>query len=80
MHETAVGNSYELYELFVSGDGGATWTSVGQTAEGTRGEATFVEHAFDARPVSHVRIVTEGCKNLTFPSFSRLCEVEAFAE
>lgn len=80
VHETAVGDSYELYELFVSGDGGATWTSVGETAEGTRGEATFVEHRFDPRPVSHVRVVTHGCKNLTFPSFSRLCEVEAFPE
>ena len=80
VHERAVGSSYELYELFVSGDGGATWQSVGQTAEGTRGEAAFVEFRFDPRPVTHVRVVTHGCKNLTFPSFSRLSEIEAFAE
>jgi hypothetical protein len=48
--------------------------------DGARGEATFVEHAFEPRPLSHVRVLTQGREDLPYPSSSRLCEVEAFAE
>lgn len=78
VHERAVGESYELYELLTSADGSA-WRRVGATAKGSRGERSFVEHRFPPRPVRFVKILTRGCHGLTFPSFSRLCEVEAFA-
>ena len=77
--ETAVGKSHELYELLVSNDG-QDFTPVGQTSPESRGENPFVEHTFDSRRVSHLRIRTQGCHGLTFPSFSRLTEVMAFAE
>ncbi|MEM9380478.1 MAG: family 20 glycosylhydrolase, partial [Planctomycetota bacterium] len=77
VHEAAVGESYEQYCVDVSMDG-AAYEEVGASAEGRRGAATFVEHAFAPRSARYVRLRTEGCKNLTFPSFSRLCEVEVF--
>ncbi|MDF1798505.1 MAG: family 20 glycosylhydrolase [Planctomycetota bacterium] len=79
VHEAAVNGSYELYELLISADG-IHYDSIGTTTEGTRGENAFVEFAFEQRPVSHVKLLTQGCHNLTFPSFSRLTEIQAFAE
>lgn len=78
VHERAVGQSHEIYDLHVSADG-SSWQQVGTANKGTRGENRFVEHRFEPREVRFVRIVTHGCHGLTFPSFSRLCEVEAFA-
>ncbi len=79
IHEIAVGNSWESYRLFVSADG-ETFEQVGQTKEGGRGDERFVDHRFDPRSVRAIRIETDGCENFTFPSFSRLTEVEAFAK
>ena len=79
VHERAVGQSHEIYGLHVSVDG-SSWQQVGTSGKGTRGEQSFVEHRFEPRTVRYVRIVTQGCHGLTFPSFSRLCEVEAFAK
>ena len=79
VHERAVGQSHEIYDLHVSVDG-SSWQQVGTSGKGTRGEQSFVEHRFEPRTVRYVRIVTQGCHGLTFPSFSRLCEVEAFAK
>ncbi|MEM1448944.1 MAG: family 20 glycosylhydrolase [Planctomycetota bacterium] len=78
VHETAVGKSFEQYRVDLSTDG-ETFDEVGASVEGTRGEASFVEHAFDPRNARYVRIRTDGCQSLTFPSFSRLCEIEVFA-
>lgn len=78
VHERAIGESHELYELLTSPDGVA-WQKVGETEKGSRGDRTFVEHRFEPRPVRFLRIRTRGCHGLTFPSFSRLSEVEAFA-
>ncbi|MGA1525922.1 MAG: hypothetical protein ACO4CZ_18310, partial [Planctomycetota bacterium] len=78
-HEIAVGNSWESYRLFVSADGKA-FEQIGQTREGGRGDERFVDHRFDPRSVRAIRIETDGCENFTFPSFSRLTEVEAFAK
>ena len=79
VHETAVGDSHEVYELLVSADG-VLWHPVGRSAErAARGERSFVEHRFAARRVRFLRVVTSGCHGLTFPSFSRLCEIEAFS-
>lgn len=79
VHETAVGESYERYELLVSGDGQG-FESVGRSEQGTRGESSFVEHRFESRELRYLKIRTQGCHGLTFPSFSRLCEVMAFEE
>lgn len=78
IHERAVGQSHELYQLFVSADG-SEFERVGETSAETRGESSFVDHTFTPRTVVALRIVTAGCHGLTFPSFSRLSEVEAFA-
>ena len=78
VHERAVGQSHEIYDLLVAADGSA-WRRVGRAQQGSRGEDSFVVHRFAPRDVRYIRIVTQGCHGLTFPSFSRLCEVEAFA-
>lgn len=77
VHETAVGGSHELYTLRVSADG-ASYLEVGATTPASRGEQSFVAHRFEPRKVRFVQIETRGCHGLTFPAFSRLCEVEAF--
>ncbi|MDA0934821.1 MAG: family 20 glycosylhydrolase [Planctomycetota bacterium] len=77
VHEIAVGNSWESYRLFVSADW-ETFEQVGRTQSGDRGENRFVDHRFDPRTVRAIRIETDGCENFTFPSFSRLTEVEAY--
>ncbi|MGJ8725805.1 MAG: family 20 glycosylhydrolase [Roseibacillus sp.] len=77
--ERAQGQSWEEYEVLVSGDG-EEFISVGSTKKETRGEASFVNHSFEPREVRVIKIVTSGCQELTFPSFSRLSEVMAFAE
>lgn len=79
VHETSRGDSHERYRLLLSEDG-QEWVEVGASGPGRRGERSFVEHAFMPRPARHVRLVTEGCHGLTFPSFSRLCEVQVFGE
>ncbi|MCK5940787.1 MAG: family 20 glycosylhydrolase [Planctomycetes bacterium] len=79
VHERAVGGSHEVYELLVSVDGSA-WQRVGAAGEGSRGEQRFVEHRFEPREVRYLRIDTRGCHGLTFPSFSRLSEVQAYAQ
>ena len=79
VHEAAVGKSHELYELLVSGDG-EVFESVGRTAPDSRGDQDHVVHRFAPRRVSHLLIRTRGCHGLTFPSFSRLTEVRAFAD
>ncbi|MFT4512968.1 MAG: hypothetical protein ACI91B_001669, partial [Planctomycetota bacterium] len=79
VHETSVGGSHEIYELMVSADG-RTYEQVGAAKKGTRGEQTFVEHKFDLRTIRFVKVATHGCHGLTFPSFSRLCEIEVFTK
>lgn len=79
VHEMAVGNGWEKYRLFVSADG-QSYEKVAETTQGARGEERFIDHRFDARPVMVVRIETDGFESFTFPSFSRLTEVEVFAE
>jgi len=79
VHETAVGESHEVYDVSVSTDA-ADYVEVGTAGEGSRGEHAFVEHTFEARPVRFVRIRTLGCHGLTFPSFSRLTEVMVFGQ
>jgi len=78
VHETAVGGSHEIYELLVSRDG-KKYQKVGESGKGTRGEQSYVEHRFDSRDVEFIKVVTKGCHGLTFPSFSRLCEIQAYA-
>lgn len=79
VYETAVGKSHELYELWVSPDGEA-WERVGKTEPSSRGEANHVVHTFAPRRVAQLKLLTSGCHGLTFPSFSRLTEVRAYAE
>ncbi len=77
VHETAVGGSYEEYRVEVSEDG-EHFEPVGEAGKGSRGEASFVVHEFPPRRARHVRIVTSGCKDFVFASFSRLTEVQVF--
>jgi len=77
--ERAIGKSHEIYDLLVSADG-ATYQKVGGSKEGTRGDSDHVEHRFQSQKVAFIKISTQGCHGLTFPSFSRLSEVQAFAE
>ena len=79
VHERAVGASHEVYRLSVSVDG-ESFERIGESVEGTRGERRFVDHVFTPREVRFLEIETDGCHGLTFPSFSRLSEVMAFAE
>ena len=62
--------------MAVSADG-RDFEQIGEAKKGSRGEKSYVEHAFPAREVAFIRIVTQGCHGLTFPSFSRLSEVMA---
>ncbi|MFT5288833.1 MAG: N-acetyl-beta-hexosaminidase [Planctomycetota bacterium] len=75
--ETAIGGSFEKYRVQVSVDG-LSFLTVGESHKGDRGEAAFLVHQFEPRPVAFVKIITDGCHDLTFPSFSRLVEVQAF--
>ncbi|MEZ6018399.1 MAG: family 20 glycosylhydrolase [Planctomycetota bacterium] len=79
VHEVAVGESYEVYDVLVSRDG-AQYEVVGTSGEGTRGAASFVAHRFEPRVARFVKLRTRGCHGLTFPSFSRLTEVQAFRD
>ncbi|MDG1071303.1 MAG: hypothetical protein P8P32_06815 [Akkermansiaceae bacterium] len=54
--------------------------SVGKTEKETRGSENHAIHRFDPKEVKFIKIVTEGCQDLTFPSYSRLSEVMAFSE
>jgi len=77
VYETAVGKSYELYTVDVSIDG-ERFVKVGECGKGTRAEADHVVHEFARQKASHVRIVTSGCKDFVFSSFSRLTEIQVF--
>ncbi|MGI9239542.1 MAG: hypothetical protein ACR2RV_02005, partial [Verrucomicrobiales bacterium] len=79
VYETAVGDSHEIYNLFVSDDG-RKFQKVGSAGKGTRGTDNFVTHQFTKRKVHSIKIMSQGCHGLTFPSFSRLCEVMAFSD
>ena len=77
VYETAVGKSWEDYRVEVSEDG-KRFVEVGVSGKGTRGEKDHVIHVFPARKAALVRIVTKGCKDFVFASFSRLTEVQVF--
>ena len=69
-----------MHALFLVLLDGEHFVEVGSTSEGDRGDARFVEHRFERQLVRVLRIETSGCERFTFPSFSRLTEVEAFAD
>jgi hexosaminidase len=79
VYERAVGKSHEIYDVLVSSDG-KKFEQVGSAKEGTRGDKDHVEHRFAPRGIRFIKIVTQGCHGLTFPSFSRLSEVMAFSD
>lgn len=79
IHEISSAGGWEKYRLLLSTDGKA-FEKVAETKKGDRGDKTFVEHTFDKRGTKVIRIETDGFEHFTFPSFSRLTEVEAFAE
>ncbi len=79
IHEMAAGNGWEKYRLYISTDGKA-FHKVGETSQGQRGKKRYIEHQFDTTKVKVVRIETDGFEDFTFPSFSRLTEVEVFEE
>ncbi|MEJ6561001.1 MAG: family 20 glycosylhydrolase [Akkermansiaceae bacterium] len=77
IYERGVGQSWEKYDLLVSADG-ETYHSVGKTEKGLRAEKRRVTHSFGSQEVKFIKVVTKGCQDLTFPSFSRISEVMAF--
>jgi len=77
VYERAIRKSHEIYDLFVSTDG-KIFEKIGQSGKGTRGNKNHVEHVFDAQEIKVIKVSTQGCHGLTFPSFSRLSEVMAF--
>lgn len=77
--EAAVGKSWESYEVSVS-SGQGEFTKIGNTEKTSRGESNKVTFSFAARKARFVKISTKGCEDLTFPSFSRLCEIMVFAK
>ena len=77
VYETAMGSSWEDYRLEVSEDG-RRFVQVGESGKGTRGESDHVLHEFPATRAGYVKIVTRGCQNFVFSSFSRLTEVQVF--
>lgn len=79
VHETAVGQSHEVYTLHISVDGNE-YAEVGAAKKGTRGRKSYVEHRFARQKLRYIKILTRGCHGLTFPSFSRLTEILAFGD
>ncbi len=79
IHEGGVGGSFEQYRLQLSLDG-MNYTTVSAATKGSRAENAFVVHEFEPQQAAYVRIETDGCQDLTFPSFSRLVEVQVFAD
>ncbi|MEL6109322.1 MAG: family 20 glycosylhydrolase [Planctomycetota bacterium] len=84
VHAYSISNSAEQYAVEVSADG-ETFERVGRYRERPDnpvrprpGSAVPVEHAFAARDVRYVRIVTNGNKGYVFDSFSKLVEVQVF--
>lgn len=59
---------------------GEKFSGDGASKEGTRGEKHHVVSRFASLKVGSLKIVTEGCHGLTFPSVSRLSEVGAFSK
>ncbi len=79
VYEAAVHGSWESYEISSSEDN-EEFTTIGKTEKGMRGEKNRVSFTIDPRKARYIRIQTNGCEDLTFPSFSRLCEVMVFAK
>ncbi|MCH1506419.1 MAG: family 20 glycosylhydrolase [Verrucomicrobiales bacterium] len=79
VHERALGGSYELYNILISEDG-KTFYEIGEAKEGTRGDQSYIDHRFAAREIESIKIITQGCHGLIYPSFSRLSEVMAYSE
>jgi len=77
--ERAIGKSHEIYDVLVSEDGEVD-TKIRGAKEGDRGDKNHRDHTFSARKVAFIKITTQGCHGLTFPSFSRLTEVEVFSK
>jgi len=77
--EAAVGKSWEKYEVACSTDK-RTWKPIGRTEEGARGETNKVSFTCTSCNARYIRLRTDGCQDLTFPSFSRLCEIMVFEE
>ncbi|MDQ8189809.1 family 20 glycosylhydrolase [Roseibacillus persicicus] len=79
VYEAAVGKSWEHYKVEYSKNN-KSYKTIGETEKGSRGEGNMVSHPCDNVTARYIRISTEGCQDLTFPSFSRLCEVMVFGE
>ncbi|MBK1833735.1 family 20 glycosylhydrolase [Roseibacillus ishigakijimensis] len=79
VYEAAVHGSWESYQVQVSRDG-RSYRTIGETRKGSRGDSNKVVHPGDQVRARYVRLRTAGCEDLTFPSFSRLCEIMVFGE
>ena len=78
VYEAAVGKSWEKYESRPVLSTTRSFKSIGKTEKGSRGEDNKVSFACPGHKARYIRLSTNGCQDLTFPSFSRLCEVMVF--
>ena len=69
--------AYESYEVQVSEDGVKS-ERVAERLKKPEKSTPFVHHDFPARQVRYIKIISHGCKQNVFDSFSRLVEIQAF--
>ena len=79
VHAYTISNSFEKYTVEVSVDG-RTFEQVAARLDKPEEVEGSVEHRFESRPVRFVRIKSHGNKGYVFDSFSKIVEVQVFAE
>lgn len=77
-HAYSNGNTFESHAVQVSADGDV-FETVSERWDRPETLSPVTEHTFPATPARYVRILTRGCKGYVFDSFSKLTEIEVFA-
>lgn len=77
LHTFFNGRAYESYEVQVSDDG-EVFETVAKRYEKPEKAAAKVAHDFETRNARYVRVITRGCKENVFDSFSRITEIQVF--
>lgn len=79
VHAYTISNSFESYCVKVSQDG-ITYDEIASRLNRPKTASNRVEHRFDTMTVRFIRIESVGNKGYVFDSFSKLIEVQAFAQ